>query len=144
MAIANLHETWLTYKSRVNTLNLEISMLQTQKQLATYSQADVQGLLSSEKHSQRDYFKSLWEADPELQAQYRDYTEIPDFEDAIDKITAQYQDQLNELVAWETMLDAQITTDDTEKQECQAYMDSIKQMLSSQLQEDFSFSGLGQ
>ncbi|MCM1004437.1 MAG: hypothetical protein NC408_08865 [Candidatus Gastranaerophilales bacterium] len=139
MAIANLHETWLTYKQRVNTLNLEISNLQTQKTLATYSQADLQALLSSEKHSVRDYFKELWESDKELGEKYIDYTKIPDFEEAIDKIVAQYQDQLDEMAAWETALDTQITTNDTEKAECEAYMESITQMLSTNIQEDFNF-----
>ncbi len=139
MAIANLHETWLTYKQRVNTLNLDISNLQTQKTLATYSQADLQSLLSSEKHSVRDYFKELWEGDKELHEKYLDYTKIPDFEEAIDKIVAQYQDQLDEMAAWETALDAQITTNDTEKAECEAYMESITQMLTSNIQEDFNF-----
>lgn len=141
MAIANLHETWLTYKTRVNDLNVEISELQTQKTLATYSQADLQSLLSSEKHSVRDYFKTLFkENDGVIDGEkYLDYTKIPDFEEAIDKIVAQYQEQLEEVAAWETALDAQITTNDTEKQECTAYMESIKQMLSSNIQEDFNF-----
>lgn len=141
MAIANLHETWLTYKQRVNTLNLEISNLQSQKTLATYSQADLQALLSSEKHSVRDYFKTLFEENDGVidGKTYLDYTKIPDFEEAIDKITAQYQDQLDEMAAWETALDTQITTNDTEKAECEAYMESIKQMLSSNIQEDFNF-----
>lgn len=141
MAIANLHETWLTYKQRVNDLNLEISNLQTQKTLATYSQADLQALLSSEKHSVRDYFKTLFEDNDGVidGKTYLDYTQIPDFEEAIDKITAQYQDQLDEVAAWETALDTQITTNDTEKAECEAYMESIKQMLSSNIQEDFNF-----
>ncbi len=139
MAIANLHETWLTYKQRVNTLNLDISNLQTQKTLATYSQADLQSLLASEKHSVRDYFKELWESDKELGEKYINYTQIPDFEEAIDKIVAQYQDQLDEMAAWETALDAQITTNDTEKAECEAYMESITQMLTSNIQEDFNF-----
>ena len=40
MAIANLHETLMSYKLRRNALNLEITQLQNQKTLATYSQAD--------------------------------------------------------------------------------------------------------
>ena len=139
MAIANLHETWLTYKQRVNDLNLDISNLQTQKTLATYSQADLQSLLSSEKHSIRDYFKTLWESDKELGEKYIDYTKIPDFEEAIDKIVAQYQDQLDEMAAWETALDAQITTDSAELEEVKAYMESIKSMLTSNIQEDFNY-----
>ncbi|MBE7711896.1 MAG: hypothetical protein E7Z92_07150 [Cyanobacteria bacterium SIG31] len=139
MTVANLHETIQASILRRAELQLEISELQAQKTLATYSQADLQSLLSSEKHSVRDYFKALYEGDEELQAQYLDYTQIPDFEEQIDKITAEFQEQLEELTAWETAIDAQITTNDAELKEIDAYLDSYKQMLSSNIQEDFNF-----
>jgi chromosome segregation ATPase len=139
MAIANLHETLLNYTIRKNDLNTEITELQSQKTLATYSQADVQSLLSTEKHSVRDYFKNLYENDSDLQAQYKDYTDIPDFEEEIDKIVAKYQEQLEELTAWETQIDNQITTDSAELEEIEAYMESYKQMLSTNIQSDFDF-----
>lgn len=139
MAIANLHETLMSYKLRRNQLNLEITQYQNQKSLAVYSQADANSLKSSEQHSVRDYFKNLYENDPELQAQYKDYTEIADFEEQIDKLTANYQDQLDQLTAWETVLDAQITTASAELEEVNAYMESIKSMLSSNIQEDFNY-----
>lgn len=140
MAIANLHETLQTYKLRRNFLNLEISQLQSQKSLATYSQADVQSLRSAETRSIRMHFKELFENDPSLQEKYKDYTEIPDLEEEINKITAKYQDQLDELTAWETALDAQITTDSAELEEVNAYMESFKSMLTSNIQEDMNFS----
>lgn len=143
MAIANLQETLLMYTMRRNSLNLEITELQSRKKLAVSDQADVQSLLSAGKHAVRDYFKNLYRNDEELQALYKDYTEIPDFEDEIDKITAQYQDQLDELTAWETAVDSQITTDSAELQEINAYMESHKQMLQTNIQEDFKF-GLDQ
>ena len=143
MAIANLQETLLMYTMRRNALNLEIAELQSRKNLAVMDQADVQSLLSSEKHSVRDYFKNLYRNDEELQALYKDYTEIPDFEDEIDKIVAKYQDQLDESTAWETAVDSQITTDSAELEEINAYMESNKQMLSTNIQEDFKF-GLDQ
>jgi len=143
MAIANLQETLLMYTMRRNALNLEITELQSRKNLAVMDQADVQSLLSSEKHSVRDYFKNLYRNDEELQALYKDYTEIPDFEDEIDKIVAIYQDQLDELTAWETAVDSQITTDSAELDEINAYMDSHKQMLQTNIQDDFKF-GLDQ
>ena len=87
----------------------------------------------------KDYFKVLYEGDEELQEEYLDYTEIPDFEDEIDKLTAQYQDQFNELTAWETAIDSQITTDSAELEEVNAYMESMKSMLSSNIQEDFNY-----
>jgi dynactin complex subunit len=139
MAIANLHETIQSSILRKAQLQIEISELQARKTLATYSQADLQSLLSSEKHSVRDYFKAMYENDPELQAEYLDYTQIPDFEEAIDKITAEFQDQLDELTTWETAIDAQITTNSAELEEINAYLESYKSMLSSNIQEDFNF-----
>ena len=139
MAIANLHEVIQSSILRRNQLNLELTQLQSQKSLAIYSQADLQSLLSSEKHSVRDYFKSLYENDPALQEQYLDYTEIPDFEEEIDRITAQFQDQLDELTAWETAIDAQITTNSAELEEVKAYLDSYKSMLTTNISEDFDF-----
>ena len=139
MAIANLYETIQSSILRRNQLNLELTQLQSQKSLAIYSQADLQSLLSAEKHSVRDYFKALYEGDEALQEQYLDYTEIPDFEEQIDRITAEFQDQLDELTAWETAIDAQITTNSAELQEETAYYDSLKSMLTSNIQEDFNF-----
>ena len=139
MAIANLHERIQASILRRNQLNLEITELQTQKTLAVYSQADIQSLLSSEKHAVRDYFKGLYEDDEALQESYLNYTEIPDFEEQIDKIVAEFQEQLDELTAWETCIDAQITTNSAELQEENAYYESLKSMLTSNIQEDFNF-----
>ena len=139
MAIANLHETLLSYTLRKNALNLELSELASQKTLAIRSQADDQSLLSSGKHSIRDYFKNLYETDPELHERYKDYTEIPEFEEEINKIVAEYQTKLDELTAWETQIDAQITTNSAELEEVNAYMESLKSMLQSNIQEDFNY-----
>ena len=139
MAIANLHETIQASILRKANLQYEISVLQSQKTLALYSQGDIQSLLSNEKHSVRDYFKALYEADPALQEKYGDYTEMPDFEAEIDKITAKYQEQIEETTAWETVVDAQITTNSAELEELNAYIDSYKSMLSSNIKEDFKF-----
>lgn len=144
MAIANLHETLMSYKLRRNALNLEITQLQSQKSLATYSQADAQSLKNAQDRANRAYFKSIYEAD---QAEggahkyddYKDYTEIPDFEDEVNKITAAFQDQLDELTAWETQIDAQLTTNSGELEEVNGFLDSLKSMLSSNIQEDFKF-----
>lgn len=144
MAIANLHETLMSYKLRRNALNLEITQLQNQKSLATYSQADAQSLKNAQDRANRAYFKSVYEADQadggaHKYDDYKDYTEIPDFEEEVNKITASFQDQLDELTAWETQVDAQITTDSAELEEVNAYMESLKSMLTSNIQEDFNY-----
>ena len=140
MAIANLHETLLSYKLRRNQLNLEITQLQSQKSLGTYSQADVQSLKSAETRALRNKYKDQFDADAALQEKYTDYTEMPDFEAELDKLTAKYQDEFDQLTAWETNIDAQITTNSAELEEVNAYMESIKSMLSSNIQEDFNYS----
>lgn len=140
MAIANLHETLLSYKLRRNQLNLEITQLQSQKSLGTYSQADVQSLKSAETRALRNKYKDQFDADAALQEKYTDYTEMPDFEAELDKLTAKYQDEFDQLTAWETNIDTQITTDSAELEEVNAYMESIKSMLSSNIQEDFNYS----
>lgn len=145
MAIANLHETLMSYKLRRNALNLEITHLQNQKNLATYSQADSQSLKNLADRENRTYFKNLFEADQaeggaHLYDDYKDYTQIPDFEEEVNKITAQFQDELADLTAWETQIDAQITTDSAELEEVNAYLESLKSMLTNNIQEDFNYS----
>ena len=140
MAIANLHETLLSYKLRRNQLNLEITQLQSQKSLGTYSQADVQSLKSAETRALRNKYKDQFNADAALQEKYTDYTEMPDFEAELDKLTAKYQDEFDQLTAWDTNIDTQITTNSAELEEVNAYMESIKSMLSSNIQEDFNYS----
>ena len=64
---------------------------------------------------------------------------MPDFEIELDKLTAKYQDEFDALTAWETAIDAQITTASTELEEVNAYMESIKSMLTSNIQDDFNY-----
>lgn len=139
MAIANLHETLLTYTLRKQALQSEIESLSSMKLLAAGSQADEQLLLSAKKREVRDYYKGMFDADPELQAEYKHYDDIPDFEEAIERVTEEYNAKLAELTAWEEQLDMQITTDSTEMEEIKAYEESLKSMLSSNIQSDFNY-----
>jgi len=139
MAIANLHESRNWYTLRKNALTVEISSLQSQKTLAAYSQADNHAIKAKDEEEIRKFYKALYDSDEEYQGKYKDYTQIPDFEAEMDKIAAKYNDELAELTAWETAIDAQIATDSAELQEVDALLNSMKSMLSSNIQEDFSF-----
>ena len=141
MAIAAIHETLLTYTWRKSTLAREISELQSYKTLALMEQGDVNAMFNAKKSDIKDFYKHLYNTD-DTYAQYKDYTEIPDFKDAMDRIDAEMQDELDRIAAWEREIDAQITTKDTELQEINAYTESMKTMRSSNIQEDFNF-GLG-
>ena len=139
MAIANLHETLLTYTMRKNALAVEISELQSQKTLAAYQQADSNSIKAQDEEEIRQFYRALYDENEDYQGKYKNYTEIPDFEEEMDKIAAKYNDQLAELTAWETALDAQITTDSAELEEVNAYMESIKSMLTNNVQSDFNY-----
>ena len=139
MSVANLHETVLNYKLRRNSLNFELGNLADKKQLATLSRADVQSAMKREQNEIRDSFKVIYNGAADLQATYVDYTEIPEFEEEIERIEALYQEQLDEFAAWEAELQAQITTDSAELEEVNAYIESYQQMESQNIQEDFNF-----
>ena len=138
MAIANLHEILVNFKLRKSAINLEISQLQAEQTLATYAQADKTAIKAKDEEGVRQYFKALYEDGADLQLQYKDYTQIPDFEEEMDKIAAKYQDEMAQLTAWETALKAQITTDSAELAEITAYEESYKQMLQSNISDDFN------
>ena len=139
MAIANLHETLLSYAMRKSQLTLEISNLQSQKQLSLLSRMDVRDIQAQDEHEIREFYKALYESDSDYQGKNREYTQIPDFEEEMQKIAAKYQQEVEELEAWEAQIDAQITTNSAELEEVNAYMESLKSMLSSNIQEDFNF-----
>lgn len=139
MAEAALQTTWIFYKLRRNALQLEISQLESRKAMGTLSQADRYSLKSSQENEVKAYFKDLYEKDCDLNEEYRDYTELPDFKDAMAKIAADFQEEIEDLTAWETAIDSQITTDSAELEEVNAYMESIKNMLSSNIQEDYNY-----
>ena len=140
MAIANLSETVKTYILRRNELQMEQQHFFNQKQLAVYAQADANSLLSITKSDIRAKYKELWESNPDDYKDCANYTEIPDFEAEIEMIEAKFQDELAELSAWETTISNQITTNDTELQEVNAFLESYKGMLSTNIQGDFNYA----
>jgi len=142
MAIANLHETLLMYTLQKNQLNLNLTSLSTTKTLMLAQGADLNSEKSARMAEVREYFKSLYDSDPELQAKYDKYTEIEDFEEEMGKIAALYQEQLNELSLKEANIDEEITVTDANLKEVEAYMESFKEMLNRNISEDFKF-GLG-
>lgn len=139
MAEANLNLTIQTYIAERARINNEIQDLQAQKTLSLYSQSDISRLEISEKNETREYWEALFDADPSLQEKYTDYTEIPDFDEEIEKITALYTEQLQELSAWESNIDTQITTDSATLTEIDAYLESYKSMMTTNIQNDYNY-----
>lgn len=139
MAIANLSEIIQSSILRRNQLQFEISELSTQKQLLALSQGDTNSALSSAKAALREQFKEMFDTDSDLRCEYTDYTEIPEFQAELDKLTARFQEELEQLAAQETAIDAQMTTNSAELTEINAYLQQYKQYMTSNIQEDFNF-----
>ena len=139
MAIANLSEIIQSSILRRNQLQFEVSELSTQKQLLALSQGDTNSALSSAKSALREQFKEMFDTDSDLRCEYTDYTEIPEFQEELDKLTARFEDELEQLAAQETAIDGQITTNRTELTEINAYLQQYKQYMTSNIQEDFNF-----
>ncbi len=140
MAIANLNETIMAYKLRRNNLQNDITTYQSQKRLATYEQLDFMQLTEAQKTEQKNKWKAEYEAGKDtIYADIVSYTEIDEYEDAIDKIEAEYEIYNAELTAWETDIDNQITTADTELTEVEAYIESYEEMLSNNISNDFNY-----
>ena len=139
MAIANLSEIIQSSILRRNQLQFEVSELSTQKQLLALSQGDTNSALSSAKAALREQFKEMFDTDPDLRDEFANYTEIPEFQEELDKLTARFQDELEQLAAQETAIDAQMTTNSAELTEINAYLQQYKQYMTSNIQEDFNF-----
>lgn len=141
MAEAALSVVIQEHITRRNYLNLDITNLQDRKNLAVRSQSDAQVLLNARKNECRTNWKAEFDGKKTYYNDlgYKDYTEIPEFEEEIDRITAEIQDEIDQLTAWETQIDAQITTDSAELEEINAFLDSYKEMLSSNISEDFDY-----
>ena len=139
MAIANLSEIIQSSILRRNQLQFAVSELSSQKQLLALSQGDTNSALSSAKSALREQFKEMFDTDSDLRCEYTDYTEIPEFQEELDKLTARFEDELEQLAAQETAIDGQITTNSTELTEINAYLQQYKQYMTSNIQEDFNF-----
>ena len=140
MSSAVLLLTLQSHKLRENSLSLRIGELQSQKLLATYSQGDVRAIKAQEEQEVRDLYKSLYNDDEEYSGKYSDYTEIPDFQEEMDRIAAKYQDELDALNAWETQLEAEITTSSAQLEELKAYDESYKGWLTNNINNEYKLT----
>ena len=71
---------------------------------------------------------------------YVDYTEIPEYREEVEYIDCYYEAEVEDMTAWETQLENQITTLSVELQEINAFMDSYKTMLSDNIKNDYNYS----
>ena len=145
MAVASLNELIQSYIKRRNTINLDLSSYSNQKTLSTARTSDLAAWKNSRYTAIRTEYKNIFSTtykdDPNHT--YVDYSELPEYKDEIDYVDSYYEAKMEDLTAWETQLDNQITTINTELSEINSYIDSFKNMLSNNIKVDYNYGTNG-
>ena len=141
MAVASLSEIIQSYIMRRNSNNLDLTRYSNQKTLSTAQTADLAAWKNSRYTALRAEYKNIFtnqykDVEPYT---YVDYTELPEYQDEISYVDSYYEAKIEDLTAWETQLDNQITTINTELSEINSYIDSFKQMLSNNIKVDYNY-----
>ena len=158
MAIASLNEVIQSHIMRRNIINRQLTEYSSQKSLAVYEQTDLTTWQNNQKMKIRRKWQDVYsnntttivtgsDSNPYTQTihtynngTYATYSEIEEYQSEIAFVEAKFQDELAELTSWETQLDAQITTENTELSEIKAYLESFKQMLSNNVKNDYQYA----
>lgn len=141
MAIASLNELIQSYIMRRNSINLDLTNYSSQKTLATGETSNLAGWRTARYQALRAEYKNIFstnykDKDPYT---YVEYTELPEYQDEVSYVDSYYEAKTEDLAVWETQLDNQITTINTELSEINSYIDSFKQMLSSNIKNDYNY-----
>lgn len=140
MAEAVLNETLLSYVHRRNQINTQIVQYQNRKTLAASGTADLSDWKTAKYQNLRAEFKNIWSISYKDNNSYVSYSEIPEYKDEVTYVDCYYEGEMEEMTAWETSLDNQITALSTELQEINAFMESYKTMLSSNIKNDYNYA----
>ena len=145
MAIASLNELIQSYIKRRNTINLDLSNYSNQKTLSTARTSDLAAWKNSRYAAIRAEYKNIFSTTYKDNDKYTyvDYSELPEYKDEIDYVDSYYEAKMEDLTAWETQLDNQITTINTELSEINSYIDSFKNMLSNNIKVDYNYGTNG-
>lgn len=141
MAEAILNETLLSYVHRRNQINTMITQYQNSRTLAAAETADLADWKTAKYQALRAECKNIFSVSyKDSTFKYVDYTEIPEYTEEVEYIECYYEAEMDEMTAWETQLENQITTLSTELQEINSYMDSYKTMLSDNIKRDYNYA----
>ena len=141
MAIASLNELIQSYIMRRNSINLDLTNYSSKKTLATAETSGLASWKASRNQALRAEYKNIFSTTYKDNDKYTyvDYSELPEYQDEVSYVDSYYEAKTEDLTAWETQLDNQITTINTELSEINSYIDSFKQMLSSNIKNDYNY-----
>lgn len=146
MAIASLNEVIQSYIQRRNAMNLDLTNYSNQKTLSVARQSDLAGWKNVRNQALRTQYKDVQKNAMQVEEGFLyngqtfvDYSEIPEYKDEVQYVDNYYEARIEDLTAWETQLDNQITTMNVELNEINAYIDSFKQTLSANIKADYAY-----
>ena len=141
MATASLNELIQSYILRRNQINLDLTNYSSQKTLATGETSELAGWKNSRYNVLRSEYKKVFSESYKDNSSYTyvDYTQLQEYKDEVSYVESYYDAKSEDLTNWETQLDNQITTVNTELSEITSYIDSFKQMLSSNIKVDYNY-----
>lgn len=142
MAIASLNEVIQSYIQRRNAINVDLTNYSGQKTMGSMRQSDLAAWKNSRHNAIKLQYKGIFSANPSMYKEkysYVDYTQLPEYQDEVMYVDSYYTAKLEDLTAWETELDNQITTMNVELNEINAYIDSFKSTLSNNIKNDYNY-----
>lgn len=139
MAIAAAHTQLLSLILRESDLNYDIMKINNLKRLAVYESSDANNKLSAEKNNLRRIYKAEFEANPGKYANCDDYTDITEYEEALDIATTAFNNELERINEYEEFLNRKLTVDSAELQEVQVEKDSLENTIKGNIDHDFAY-----
>lgn len=130
MAVAAVETTVLAYQTEEANLTSRLSSIMMR--ITQASQQSTQ-LLEQENEKKAPYLQKA-----ESNSNYADTTE---YKTAMDEINSDYELQLKEINTWESELEQQKNTLETQIKVVQNYKDSFTSVLKSNIKKDFSYGG---
>ena len=129
MSIANLQEKLLFFTSQKSRLNNQLSNIQMQ-QLSATRQASTSQMAYNAKLQDLYY-------NPEIGFGTEEYTEI------LMVMQNDHEFEMSSLTAWESELEAQKETLETQLNEIQNYENTWQKLLANNIKVEFSYGGVG-
>lgn len=129
MSIANLQEKLLFFTQQKSRLNNQLSNIQMQ-QLSATRQSSTSQMAYNEKLQNLYY-------DPEIGYGTEEYTEV------LLVLQNDHEFEMASLTAWESELEAQKETIETQLNEVQNYENSWQKLLANNIKVEFTYGGVG-
>ena len=140
MAFVGKFDQLLFVQERLSQISLDVAKASSAETDAIANQKEVQRLKGCEERELREAYRAEYEDNiEEYDGKYSDYTELPDFENELQSISAIFDDQLEVYAYWENVNHTEVITSTAEQQRLKLDEERLQQELSSDIQNDMNY-----